>query len=146
MGIALTPQRRTWTGTLAVGICLSWVGAAALAAEKPAAKPEETAAKKLSGRLPAHYGDIVTPEQKLKIYKLQAEHRPQMATLREQLRKLKKELDAKTEAVLNPTQKEKLAVLRAAAAARRKTAKPANAQAVEKPNTPPAADAAKKQP
>ena len=146
MGIAWTSQRLTWIGTFALGVGLSCITAGAMAAEPPAAKQGEATAKKPSGRLPAHYGEIVTPEQKLKIYALQTEYRPQLAAIREQLLKLQKELDAKTEAVLSPAQREKLAAVKAAASARRKAAKSAPAQVVEKSKTPPAGEAAKKQP
>jgi Spy/CpxP family protein refolding chaperone len=60
------------------------------------------------GRLPDHYGEVVTEEQREKIYEIQEEYRPKIEPLETQLKALKDERDAKIAAVLTPEQKKKV--------------------------------------
>ncbi len=88
-------------------------------AAKPEAKPAVKARAKPRGRLPAHFGKIVDPQQKETIYKLQAEYAPKIEALRAELQALLAKRDAELESVLTAEQKEKLAEFRAAAASKR---------------------------
>src|SRR5262245_63757060 len=65
-------------------------------------------AKKPNGRLPTYYGDIVTPEQREKIYSIQATYDAQREKLENQLATLKEKEDKEVESVLTPQQKGKL--------------------------------------
>lgn len=89
------------------------------AAAKPAAKPTVKARAKLRGRLPAHFGKIVDPQQKEQIYGIQREYAPKIEALRAELQALLAKRDADVENVLTAEQKEKLAEFRAAAASKR---------------------------
>lgn len=89
------------------------------AAAKPDAKPAVKKRAKPRGRLPAHFGKIVDPQQREAIYKLQSEYAPKIEALRAELQALLAKRDADVESVLTAEQKEKLAELRAAAASKR---------------------------
>ncbi len=86
------------------------------------------------GRLPDHYGEVVTEEQREKIYEIQEEYRPKIEPLETQLKALKDERDAKIAAVLSPEQKKK--VEEAVANAKQK-AKAASDKAAENAPPPP---------
>ncbi len=97
--------------------------------KKAAAKPGSQAAAgesgKLSGRLPQYYGAVVTPEQKQQIYKIQTEYGPKISELQSQIDQLTKQREEKISALLSAEQKEKLAQIKAEAAAKRKATKAA---------------------
>lgn len=82
--------------------------------EKPAVAKAKTRAKS-GGRLPAYYRDVVTDEQKAKIYAIQKELGPKIAELRKQLEALTAEQKQKIEAVLTPEQLQKVKDLEATA-------------------------------
>ncbi len=65
-------------------------------------------AKKIRGRLPAHYAKIVTEEQREQIYKIQEEYKPKIDAAKAQLDALTKEQEDKIAAVLTSEQKKKL--------------------------------------
>lgn len=94
-----------------------------LAAEKAAKEPAE--AKKATGRLPLFYREVVTPEQRDKVYQIQAEYQPKLAALSKQVAALTKEQNEKIDALLTPEQLQKVAQLKAAAAAKRAASQPA---------------------
>ena len=76
--------------------------------------------KKFRGRLPSHYADIVTDQQKTAIYSIQARYHAKVAALQEELEALDKKLDAEIENVLTPAQKTMLKKAREEGAAKRK--------------------------
>jgi TolA-binding protein len=76
--------------------------------------------KKITGRLPAYYGDIVTDDQRKTIYMIQAKYEPQITALQQQIAVMEKQQDAEIENVLKPEQKARLRKLKEDAAARRK--------------------------
>jgi len=94
---------------------------ASTAAEAPSAAAKSSSAKDRKkpstprGRLPAYFGDVVSKEQREKIYAIQQEYTAKLAELRRQLDELTKERDAKIESLLTPEQRKKIADLKAAA-------------------------------
>jgi hypothetical protein len=76
----------------------------ASAADEEPAKPR--------GRLPAFFGDVVTPEQRDEIYAIQAEYAPQIERLRAELKQVVDERDAKVDEVLTAKQWEEVRRLR----------------------------------
>ena len=76
---------------------------------------------KFKGRLPAHYGDLVTEAQRTQIYAVQEKYAAQIDALKNQLEILETKRDKEIEAVLNAEQKDKLKKAQKVAAERRKT-------------------------
>src|SRR5262245_35174264 len=64
--------------------------------------------KKAKGRLPAYYADIVTDEQRNKIYEIQAKHEDKISELTASLAAANKAMNTEIENVLTPEQKVKL--------------------------------------
>ena len=64
--------------------------------------------KEVRPRLPNGFGPVVNPNQKEEIYSIQGEYNPLIAMLELRISLLKKERDAKIEAVLTPSQLEKI--------------------------------------
>lgn len=91
--------------------------------EKPAVKSEAGAEKKpgkkppadYRGPLPFYYGKVIAPDQKEKIYGIQAKYEAEIAALQKQVKELTAKRDAEIDAVLTPEQREKVAALRAEA-------------------------------
>jgi hypothetical protein len=113
-----------WKKLLVVAVVLPLAGAVigytpSVGQEKPAAKKEEGKAK---GRLPAYYADVVTAEQKEKIYDIQAKYLKELTALNEQLAATIKKQAAEIEAVLSAEQKAKVDAARTAANAKKKKA------------------------
>lgn len=79
--------------------------------EGPAKKP---AKKKSGGRLPPGYGDVVTEEQRQKIYDIQRKYQDQIDQLQSQLDALREKRDSEVEAVLTPEQRKQVEANRAA--------------------------------
>jgi hypothetical protein len=77
-------------------------------------------ADKPRGRLPAYYGDVVTDEQREKIYEIQAKFAPQIQELTEQLAALAKQQNDEVEAVLTAEQKAKIDAARKDSVAKKK--------------------------
>jgi hypothetical protein len=97
------------------------------AADTKPAPAKGKARARSAGRLPAHYKDVVSEEQKAKILAIQKELGPKIAELRKQLESLTAQQTQKIEAVLTPEQLKKIEELKAAAKKQReakKSAKP----------------------
>ena len=101
------------------------VSVAQEAAPPASKKTEKKERAQPSGRLPTYYKDVVTTEQREKIYALQAKYREQILALAEQMKKLTAERDAEIEKVLTAEQQEKVKLLREEAAKKREATKPA---------------------
>ena len=105
---------------LAVGLLAS--GSLLWAAEETApTKPKADASKKAETRrrLPPHYADVVTEEQREAIYKIQDEHAPEIEAQEAKLIAVRKKLDDAVREVLKPDQLKKVDEAAAAAAKRR---------------------------
>lgn len=89
-------------GGVLVGACLS---AVVLSAQEPTKKAAPR------GRLPAHYKDLVSPDQKEEIYAIQGKYNGEIADLEAKIEALKKQRDAEVERVLTPKQQERLKLL-----------------------------------
>ena len=81
-----------------------------------AGRRKEVLTKKRAGRLPTHYAQVATPEQREKTDKIQEEYKPkiealqsQIKTIKTQMKDLQKEHDEKIAAVLTPEQTKQLA-------------------------------------
>jgi Spy/CpxP family protein refolding chaperone len=84
-------------------------------AQAPAAKRanDQNAAKR--HRLPPYYAQVVKPEQRDKIYKIQDEYAPRIEELEQKLAALRQECEAAVRAVLTPKQQKLVDDLAAAA-------------------------------
>lgn len=130
--IRLHPTRLVaWIFVAVLGIVCSTAVNRALAQDKTPAAPagEKASAKKLTGRLPAHYTEVVTAQQREAIYKIQTEYAPRIKDAQAKLAELTKERDDRITALLTPEQKQKLEKAKEQATSKRAT-KPA---AAEKP-------------
>jgi hypothetical protein len=67
-----------------------------------------TNGKTPSGRLPPHYSKVVTQEQRVKIYEIQAEFKSKIDAARDALEALIKERNERISAVLTPEQKKQI--------------------------------------
>lgn len=83
--------------------------------------------QKFRPRLPNYYAQVVTEEQRQKIYDIQRKYFTKIETLRRQLEALIAERDKEIEAVLTPEQKAKIEKLRKEAAERRAARRDENA-------------------
>jgi len=101
------------------------------AAKAPAAgaKGEAAGRRARAGQLPPYYREVVSEEQRQKIYAIQAEYNSQIAELEAKVAQLRKERDAKIEAVLTPEQKKQIEDLRAAAKTKRQPRRQAKGNA-----------------
>jgi hypothetical protein len=100
---------------------------------------QDAAKPKFKGRLPAHYGDIVTEAQRLQIYAVQEKYATQIDALKAQLEVLETKRDKEIDAVLNADQKEKLKKAQKASAERRKATTTINKAVAEVEAAKPAA-------
>jgi hypothetical protein len=110
-----------WTFVAVLGLAGVLQAESAWAQEKKpsAAAEEKPAAKKATGRLPAYYTGVVTPQQREAIYKIQAEYTTQLDELKAKVASLTKERDERVAALLTPEQKEKIEKAKEAATAKR---------------------------
>jgi TolA-binding protein len=78
--------------------------------EKSASKPTPTkVSKKLSGRLPPHYGKLgISSEQRTEIYGIQATYKKQITDLQKQIDELREKQGTEVTGVLTSDQKKKL--------------------------------------
>jgi hypothetical protein len=83
-----------------------------------AKKTEKT--EKTKGRLPPYFADVVTAEQREKIYAIQSKFADQIKDLNEQLAAVAKKQNDEIDAVLTAEQKEKIDAARAEAVAKKK--------------------------
>jgi hypothetical protein len=108
--------------------------------DKTGARPEKstpdkaTAEKKLTGRLPAYFGEVVSKEQRAKIYEIQSRYVEQIVKLREQIEVLEKQQQTDVEAVLTPEQRDQVNKRTAEAKAKR-AQRAAAASASDEPKT-----------
>jgi hypothetical protein len=63
------------------------------------------------GRLPAHFKDLVSPDQREQIYVIQSKYNSEIDELEAKIEKLKKERDAEVVKVLTPAQQARLKLL-----------------------------------
>jgi len=85
---------------------------------KKAEKSEKTTKPK--GTLPAYFADVVSEEQRGKIYAIQAKYADQIKELNEQLEAVRKKQSDEIDAVLTAEQKAKIDAAREEAAAKKK--------------------------
>jgi hypothetical protein len=90
-------------GLLALGGGLSSQEKAKKDDPKPAAKDE-----KAKGYLPPYWKDIVTEQQKQKVYQIQARYKDEIEKLEEKIRELKAKREKELLDVLTPDQKRQL--------------------------------------
>ena len=106
---------------------------------------QEAKETKFRGRLPAHYGDIVSEAQRVQIYAVQEKYAKQIDELKDKLTLLEAQRDREIENVLSAEQKARLKKVQdAAAAQKRKKAADAKAAEEGKANGPPAMKTMKK--
>ncbi len=128
-----------WIANIALLATVGWLaleGAWAQegAAKAPAAaKAEAPGRRARAGQLPPYYREVVSEEQRQKIYAIQAEYNAQIAELEAKVAQLRKERDSKIEALLTPEQKKKIDDLRAAAKSKRDSRRPAKPKATGGP-------------
>jgi hypothetical protein len=91
---------------------------AKLASEKPKLKAKP-GAKKIETRLPPHYGDVVTEDQRKEVAGVFAKYNAKLAKLKAEIKSLTAERDTAMEAMLSAEQKEKLTQLRSSAKEKR---------------------------
>jgi Spy/CpxP family protein refolding chaperone len=114
-----------WTTLASLAIVLACLARPTIGQDEGKASQPAAAktAKKSRGRLPNFYRQVVDPQQRETIYKIQAEYAPKIAELQAQLEKLIKERDEKIAAVLTPEQRKRVEDLNAAARAKRRPKK-----------------------
>lgn len=98
-------------------------GLAQESSTKPAAKVEKK--EKLTGRLPAYFADVVSKDQRTKIYEIQAKYGDQIKKLRDQMESLDKQQQDEVLAVLSAEQRDHVAKRTADAKAKRTKKEPA---------------------
>ncbi len=132
-----------WIAGSVLAAAVVWLVAGAWAqqgeagkAPAAAAKAEAPARRARAGQLPPYYREVVSDEQRQKIYAIQAEYNAQIAELEAKVAQLRKERDAKIEALLTPEQKKQIEDLRAAAKAKRQPRRPAKANPSAGPAAP----------
>lgn len=126
-----------------LGLMLLTAAPLVAAGQEPAANQEPSSApavKKFRGRLPAHYGRVVSSEQREKIYQLQADYAAKVEALKQQMEKLLADRDAAVEGVLTADQRRQIAKLRDEAQAARAARAAAKAKAGGEPTTGSSAD------
>lgn len=117
-----TSRRGYWFCVAALMVIAYFVVAAAAVGEDGDAKKP---VRRTRGRLPAYYGQVVTEQQRQKIYDIQEDYRPKLEALETQRKALLKERDEKITAVLTPEQKQQID---AAALKRKQKAAPGDEQ------------------
>ena len=134
-------MRRLWGGKL-LALCAACGLLAALslvtspmvgqdATGKPVKKEGEKKERaEPRGRLPNFYSDVVTEEQREKIYAIQKKYAEELEDLTEQLKALANDGDAEISALLTPEQRDKVA--KAAAEAKAKRIKAAEEKKLKK--------------
>jgi len=79
------------------------------AAQEPAPAPADDDKPAFQRRLPAYYADVVTEQQRAKIYAIQKEYFAKMQPLHKQIFELQKEERAAIRALLTPEQRDTIA-------------------------------------
>lgn len=109
-------------------------GSPSIGQEKQAGTKKTEKAEKAKRRLPSYYADVVSEEQREKIYNIQEKYAKELKALNEQLLAVTKKQNDEIEAVLTAEQKEKIDLARANTAAKKKK-KAADKQAAESAKT-----------
>ncbi|MBI1247674.1 hypothetical protein GC197_07465 [bacterium] len=91
------------TSLLLVGL----VGISTIVAQEAAEKPASDKSE-FRGRLPAYWGEIVTEQQKLKIYDIQKGYVDQIDKLEAEIAKLEAAMDKECESLLTQPQRDRL--------------------------------------
>jgi Spy/CpxP family protein refolding chaperone len=106
------------------------------------AKPDAPARQRAEarGRLPNYFRQVVTPDQREKIYSIQAKYVEQIAVLEKQIADLEAKRDAEVDTILTPEQREKVKAL-AEEARKRREAASGDAPKASDSATPPATPA-----
>jgi Spy/CpxP family protein refolding chaperone len=144
----MTHASKTFVVAVVMAVGMLWSGTP-VAAQAQKAAPEKAAAVKKEpakprGRLPAYYAQVVTPQQREKIYSVQQSYADRIEALQAQLKELQSKMQAEVQAVLTPEQLKKVEELTAEAKVKRQPAEegaPAKSPeaATAKPATPAAA-------
>lgn len=135
MKMQAIPRFRWATALLCAVMILATSGLAAADEKDKAGAPPAKKKAEPKGTLPAHYGDVVSGDQREKIYAILASYKDKITKLKQDLDTLEEARDKEVEAVLTPDQKEKVAKAKADAAAKSKAKK---AEAAKKKNGDPA--------
>ena len=98
--------------------------------DKKSDKPK-VSKKEAKGRLPAYFKNVVTEEQKSKIYDIQSKYAAQIEDLQSQLEALRKKQTEEIDAVLTKEQLDKVTALRDEANAKKKKATPKKSDAAK---------------
>jgi Spy/CpxP family protein refolding chaperone len=98
--------------------------------EKKAEKPK-VSKKEAKGRLPAHYKDVVTSDQRAKIYEIQQKYASQIEDLQSQLESVRKKQTEEIDALLSKEQLDKLTALKAESDAKKKKTSPKKTDAAK---------------
>lgn len=132
-----------WLVGMVMAVFVIWSDAPANAQDAKAdAKAEaKKAPAKPRGVLPAYYNQVVTPEQREKIYTVQQSYADKIEALQTQLKELQAKRDGEVKAVLTADQLKKVDELAVAAKEKSKAAKAPEAAAT--PDKAPAAAPAK---
>ena len=136
-----------WLMPIALVMVFAAVERPVLGAEE--SPPVKKAAGKKGYRLPPHYAQVITEEQRGKIYKIDDEYQPKIEAPQKQLDTLRKERDEKISALLTAEQKKQIAAAAAKAKANRKLKSKSPPKPVEQtpptpstaPSSPPVAPA-----
>ena len=123
---------------------MAWATSGLVVAQEKDKEGAPAAKKKADpkGPLPAYYGDVVSGEQREKIYAVMAKYKDKIAKLKQEVDALEEERNKEVEAVLTPDQKEKVAKAKTEAAAKSKAKKTENAKKKNGDAAPPPAAAA----
>ena len=98
--------------------------------EKKTEKPKAVK-KEPKGKLPAFYKNVVTEDQRAKIYEIQQKYAAQIEDLQSQLESLRKKQTEEIEAVLSKEQLDKVTSLKAEADAKKKKDAPKKSDAAK---------------
>lgn len=104
--------------------------------EKKTEAKAKVVKKEAKGRLPAFYKNVVTEEQRAKIYEIQQKYASQIEDLQSQLESVRKKQTEEIEAVLSKEQLDKVTSLKSESDAKKKKDSPKKTDAAK-------ADAAK---
>ncbi|WDI43470.1 hypothetical protein [Bremerella sp. P1] len=118
----------TTFGLLALLVAIPAISTLSAQEAEQAAAPSEPK-KEIRGRLPAHWNDIVTEDQKKAIYKIQHGYQDQIKKLEIEIAKLESAMEDEVKAVLTDAQQSRLKELIAEEELRRKKNEAAKAAA-----------------
>ena len=109
---------------------IAWTTSGLVVAQEKDKEGAPAAKKKADskGTLPAYYGDVVSGEQREKIYAVLAKYKDKIAKLKLEVDTLEAERNKEIEAVLTPDQQQKVAKAKTEAAAKAKAKKAENAK------------------